>query len=117
MHKPRQAPQALLGSIEHVVVLADGEPQVILRQMGVLRGVELRGRDGGDAQLHDQEPGQLEVARALGHVRREVVAGGEAHARQVHEHEVAAFGVRVLFRGGALLVWCWGWGWGVGGEG
>lgn len=71
--------------------------------MSVGVSVELRGRDGGHAELHDQEPAEPEVARALGHLRGEVVVRGKLDARHVDEHEVAAFGVGVLvvFRGGS----------------
>lgn len=64
--------------------------------MGVLVGVELGGRDGRDAHLLDQEPGELEVAGPVGDVRREGVVLGEFNGGHVGEDEVAAFGVGVL---------------------
>lgn len=78
--------------------------------MGVGVGVELRGRDGGHAELHDQEPAEPEIPRAIGHLRGEVVVGGQLDTRHVDEDEVAAFGVGVLvvFRGGSEkggIVW------------
>lgn len=90
-----QTPQPLLRRLEHVVVLADGEADPILGEMRPLVGVELGRRDCGDAQLHDEEPGHAEVARAVPHVRREVVGRGQRDARKVGEHEVAALGLAV----------------------
>lgn len=95
-HPPPQAPQALLGALEHVVVLADSEAQVIAGQVGVGGSVELGGRDGGHAELHDQEPTELEIPRSVGHLRGEVVVRGQLDVRQIDEHKVAAFGFRVL---------------------
>lgn len=69
--------------------------------MGVGVGVELGGRDGGHAELHDQEPAEAEVARAASHVRGEVIVRRQPDARHVDEHKVAAFGVRVL----CLVFW------------
>lgn len=64
--------------------------------MGVLVGIELGRRDGGDADLLDQEPAELEVAGAAGDVGREGVAFGEFDGGHVGEDEVAAFRVGVL---------------------
>ena len=72
--------------------------------MRVLRGIELRGRDGRHAQLHDQEPAELEITRAVGHVRGKVVVRGEDDFGEVGEDEVAAFGVGVLLLGLDILV-------------
>lgn len=96
LHPLPQAPQALLGALEHVVVLADGEAHVITGQMGVGLGVELRGRDGGHAKLHDQKPAEPEISWSVGYMRGEVVVRGQLNARHVDEHEVAAFGLGVL---------------------
>lgn len=64
--------------------------------MGVGVGVELGGRDGGHAELHDQKPAELEISRSVGDVRGEVVVGGQVDARHVDEDEIATFGVGVL---------------------
>lgn len=72
--------------------------------MRVLRGIELRGRDGSNPKLHNQEPAQLEIARAVGHVRGEVVVPGEVDFGEVGEDEVAAFGVGVLLLGLDILI-------------
>lgn len=64
--------------------------------MRVRIGEELRRRNGRDAELFDAEPGEFEIARAVGDVRWERVVGGEFDFGQVDEHEVAAFGVGVL---------------------
>ena len=58
--------------------------------------VELRGRNGRHANLLDQEPRKLEVARAVRDVRGEGVAVGDFNGSHVDEDEVAAFGVGVL---------------------
>lgn len=92
-----QTPQPLLGSFQNIVVLAEREPQIVLRQMRVFRRVELRRRNGRNAHFHDQEPAQLEVSRATGHVGREFVVGRELDFCHVDEDEVAAFGVGVLW--------------------
>lgn len=63
--------------------------------MLVLGRVELGRGDGRDADLHDQEPGHLEVPRPLRDVRREGVAVGHFDLGEVREHEVAALRVRV----------------------
>lgn len=78
-----------------MILLANRKPHVVLGDPGVPIGVELGGRDGGDAELLDEEPGELEVAGARGHVGREGVVPGEPHARHVHHDEVAALGLRV----------------------
>lgn len=64
--------------------------------MGVGVSVELGGRDGGDANLLDQEPGQFEIARPAGDVRRERVVLWHLDAGHVGQDEVAALWVRVL---------------------
>lgn len=63
--------------------------------MGIRIRVELRRRDSRDAELLDQEPGELEVARAAGDVGREVVALGELDLGEVDEDKVPALGLRV----------------------
>lgn len=78
-----------------MILLANRKAHVVLGDPGVPIGVELGGRDGGDAELLDEEPGELEVAGARGHVGREGVVPGEPHARHVHHDEVAALGLRV----------------------
>lgn len=64
--------------------------------MGVGGGVKLRGRDGGHAELHDQEPAEPEIPRSVGHLRGEVVVGRHLDTRHVDQHEVTAFGLGVL---------------------
>ena len=96
LHIPLQPPQALLRLLEHVVILADGKTQIILRHMGIPVGVKLRRRDRRNAELHDEEPAELEVAGPTGDVGREGVVCGEVDVAHVYEDEVAAFGVGVL---------------------
>lgn len=64
--------------------------------MGVGGSVELGGRNGGHAELHDQEPAEPEIPRSVGDMRGEVVVRGQLDARHVDENKVAAFGFRVL---------------------
>lgn len=59
-------------------------------------GVELGWRDGDDAELHEQEPAELEIARPLGDVWGEGILGGEVHFGEIGEDEVSAFGFGVL---------------------
>ncbi len=95
LQKLLQPPQPLLSILQHLIRLAHSKPQIVLHNRAVSVGVELARRDGGDAQLLDQEPGELEVARPLGHVRREGVVGGDLDLGEVHHDEVAALGLRV----------------------
>lgn len=90
-----QPPQSLLRRLQHVVLLAHGEPDVILGDVRVGVGVELGRGDGRDADLLDHEPGELEVARPAGHVRRERVVRRQLDFRHVHHDEVPALRVRV----------------------
>lgn len=64
--------------------------------MRILRGIEFRGRNSRNPQLHDQEPAELEIARSIRHVRWEVVVAWKLDFGEVDEDEVAAFGVGVL---------------------
>lgn len=91
-----QPPQPLLRLLQDFIRLADRKPQPVLDRVRVGVREELRRRDGRDAELLDAEPGQLEVARPAGDVRRERVVGGELHFGQVDKDEVAAFGDGVL---------------------
>ena len=64
--------------------------------MCVLVRVELCRWDRRDPQLHDQEPAELEVARAVDDVRWEGVGFGECDPGEVREDEVAALGNGIL---------------------
>lgn len=97
-----QPSQSLLGLLEYIVGLADGEPQPVLDDRGIRIGEEFSGWDGGHAELLDAEPGELEIAWPVGYVGRERVVVGKLHFGQVDEDEVAAFGLGVLQ--GPLLV-------------
>lgn len=90
LHILLQPPQPLLRPLQHLVLLAYRKPQPILRHPLAFLGVEFRRRDGGHAQLHDQEPAEFEIARAGGEVRGERVGGRERYAGEVGEDEVAA---------------------------
>lgn len=46
----------------------------------------------------DKEPAELKVTRPARNVRRERVALWELDGGHVSEHEVAAFGVRILMK-------------------
>lgn len=62
-------------------------------------GVELGGGDGGDAELHEEEPAELEIAWALRDFGGERVVMREVDLGEVGEDEVASFGFGVLGRG------------------
>lgn len=64
--------------------------------MRIVISKELGGRDGRNAKLTDAEPHELEIARAVGNVRRERVVFRQLHLGEVHKDEVAALGFRVL---------------------
>lgn len=96
LHPPPQPPQPLLGLLQHLILLAHREPQPILCHQLILLRVEIRGWDGGHAQLHDQEPAEFEIPGAFGDVGREIVVVGHVDAGEVGEDEVAAFGFGVL---------------------
>lgn len=68
--------------------------------MRILIREELSRRNSRNAQLHDAEPHELEIARAVGNVGRERVVDGELDFGEVDEDEVAAF------RFGVLVVDC-----------
>ena len=63
--------------------------------MGITRRIELRGRNGRNAQLHDEKPSEFEIARAVQDVLWEGVVGGKTDFGHVDEDEVAALRVRV----------------------
>lgn len=58
--------------------------------------VELGWRDSHDAELHEQEPAELEIAGSLGDVWRERVTWREVHFGEIGEDEISAFGFGVL---------------------
>lgn len=91
-----QTAQSLLGGFKDVVVLAHRESKVILGDVGVRIGVELRRGDRGDTDFVDEEPAKLEVARATGHMRREGIVLGKFDGGHVRKDEVAALRIRVL---------------------
>lgn len=91
-----QTAQPLLGRLQHVVVLADSEAEIVLGDVRIGVGVELGGRDGCHTDFVDQEPAQLEVTRTAGDVRREWVVLRKLHGRHIGKNEVASLGVRVL---------------------
>ena len=91
-----QTAQSLLGGLQNVVVLAHREPKVILGDVGVRIGVELCWGDRGHTDFMDQEPAKLEVARAIGNMRREGVVLREFDGGHVRQDKVAALGIGVL---------------------
>mgnify|MGYP006873518250 CR=1 FL=1 len=64
--------------------------------MGVRIGIEFRRRNGGDANLLDEEPAELEIARAAGDVWREGIVLWEFDRGHVGQDKVAALRVGVL---------------------
>lgn len=95
-HVLPQPPQPLLRPLQHVILLTDREPQPIFRHPHILPGVELRRRDGREPQLHDQEPRELVIPRAIRHLRREHIILWQIDPGEVRQDEIAAFGLRVL---------------------
>ena len=91
-----QASQTLLGSLEDIVVFAHRKAEIVLSNVGVGISVELRGRNGGNANLVDKEPAELEVAGAIGNVGWEGVVCWELDGGEVDENKVSALGIRVL---------------------
>ena len=69
--------------------------------------VKLGWWDGDDAQLHEQEPAELEIARPLGDVWGEGVFGREVHFGEIGEDEVPAVGFGVLKQSEIELGWRW----------
>ena len=88
-----QPPQPLLGFLQHRIILTNGKPDIILRDMRIPLGIKLRRRDRRNAHLLDQEPREPEVPRTRRHMRREGVAFGDLHLAHVDEDKVAALGV------------------------
>ena len=66
--------------------------------MRIVVGEELRWWDRCYAKLLDAEPRQLEVAGPASDVRWEGIVGGKLYFGEVDEDEVAAFGLRVLWK-------------------
>lgn len=93
-----QAPQALLGSLEDIVVFADCKAEVVLSNVGVVISVKLCGRNGSNADLVDEEPAKLEVARTTGNVGWEGIVRWELDSSHVDKNKVSALGIRVLGR-------------------
>lgn len=93
-----QTPQPLLRPLQHIILLTDREPQPIFRHPHILLGIKLCRRDSCKTQLHDQEPGELVIPRAVSNLRRELIIFGQIDASEVCEDEIAAFWLGVLFR-------------------
>jgi hypothetical protein len=91
-----QTSQPLLRLLQHLILLANRESQPILGKVSVFISKELGGRDRRNTKLTDAEPHELEIARAVGDVRRERIVFRQLHLGEVDEDEVAAFGFRVL---------------------
>jgi hypothetical protein len=67
--------------------------------VGIRIGIELRRWDGGDANLVDEEPAELEIARAAGDMGREGVVLWEFDRGHIAKDKIAALGVGVLING------------------
>jgi len=93
-----QAPQSLLGGLENIIVLAHGEAEIVLGNVGIGLRIELGRRDAGHANFVDEEPAELKIARAAGHMRREWIIFGELHRGHVGQHEVSTIGIGVLYQ-------------------
>lgn len=93
-----QAPQALLGSLEDIVVFADRKAEVVLSNVGIVISVKLGGRNGSNADLVDEEPAKLEVARTTGNVGWEGIVCWKLDSGHVDKDKVPALGIRVLWR-------------------
>lgn len=91
-----QAPQSLLGSLQNIIVLADSEAEIVLGNVSIGIGVELRRRNCSNANLVDQEPTKLEITGATGHMRREGIVGWQLDRCHVCQHKVSTFRLRVL---------------------
>lgn len=91
-----QATQSLLSSLQNIIVLADGEAEIVLGNVSIGIGVELGRRDGSNANLVDQEPTKLEVTGAASHMRREGIVGWQLDRCHVCQHKVSTFRLRVL---------------------
>lgn len=72
-----QTPQSLLGGLENIIVLAHGESEVVFGDVSVGVSVELGWRDSRNSNFLNQEPAELEIARTVGHMRREWVVSRE----------------------------------------
>lgn len=90
-----QPPQSLFGQLQHIIRLAHREPQVIFHNLAVLIRIELGRWDGRHTDLLDQEPRQLKVSWAAGHMRRERVVLGQLDLGHVGHDKVSALGLRV----------------------
>lgn len=64
--------------------------------MCVLIGVELRWRNGSDADFLDQEPGKLEIPWSVGYMRREGIIFRKLDGGKVGQDKVTTFRVGVL---------------------
>lgn len=95
-HVLLQPSQPCLGLLEHIIVLADGESQPILNDVGVSISEEFSWWNSGDTQFFDKEVGEFEVAGTGGNVGWKRVICGELDLCHVDEDKVAAFRVRVL---------------------
>lgn len=93
-----QSPQALLGSLKNIIVLAHRKAEIILSNEGVGIRVEFSGRDSSHANLMDEEPAELEITRPASNMRRERIVGRELYRGQVGKHKVSTLGIRVLER-------------------
>lgn len=91
-----QAPESLLGGFKNVIILAHGKPQVVLSDVGIGIGVELRGWNGGHANLVDEEPAKFEIPRTISHMRREGIIDRELDRGHVGQHKVPSLRVGVL---------------------
>lgn len=91
-----ETPESLLGSLKNVIILAHGKAEVVLCNVGVGIGVELRRGDGSHTDLMDEEPAELEVTRAISDMRREGVISWQLDGGHVGQHEIATFRLGVL---------------------
>lgn len=74
-----QPTQSLFRGFENIIVLAHSEAKVVLSDVGIGVRVELSRRNGSNANLVDEEPAKLEVARATSHMCWEWIIRWELH--------------------------------------
>lgn len=91
-----QTPQTFLGSLKHIIILADREAEIIFGNFRVVISVEFCGRNSSNANLMNEEPAELEVPRTTGNMRRERIVLGKFDSGHIDKNKVSALRIRVL---------------------
>lgn len=91
-----QAAKSFLCSLQDIIVLADGEAEIVLSDVSIGISVELRWWNGSDANLVDQEPTELEVTGTTGHMGWEGVVCWQLDRCHVGQDKVSTLGLGIL---------------------